>query len=136
MLYFILLPYDIRKYYYQNYFDLDCAYSLKDLEGFQTIISKEDLENSKFQIVNYAATNGYLKLLQWLKANGCSWNGSTCSYAAYNGHLEILKWLKVDGCYWNTYTCADAALNGHLEVLKWLRENGCPWDEYTSSYAA
>ena len=50
----------------------------------------------------------------------------TSVYAAENGHLEVLKWLRENGCPWNEWTCKNAAGNGHLEILKWARENGCP----------
>jgi len=84
----------------------------------------------------YAAEKGHLEVLKWLRANGCPWNTYTCEYAADNGHLEILQWARANGCPWNEETCAYAAENGHLEILQWARANGCPWDEYTCSYAA
>ncbi|CAB9530144.1 ankyrin repeat protein [Seminavis robusta] len=84
----------------------------------------------------YAAENGHLELLQWLKENGCPWDSWTCHRAASGGHLEILKWARENGCPWNEYTCACAAENGNLEILKWARENDCPWNEQTCSRAA
>ena len=83
-----------------------------------------------------AAQRGNIRLLKYLRENGCHWNEYTCSHAARNGHLEVLKWARQNGCPWSEYTCFQAAENGHLEVLKWARENGCPWNEYTCFGAA
>jgi hypothetical protein len=63
-------------------------------------------------------------VLQWARANGCSWNEDTCASAAAGGHLEVLKWARANGCPWNALTCFDAAAGGHLEVLQWARANG------------
>ena len=30
--------------------------------------------------------------------NGCPWNAYTFNYAAKNGNLENMKWLKENGC--------------------------------------
>ena len=46
-----------------------------------------------------------------------------------NGHLEVLQWARANECSWNASTCANAARKGHLEVLQWARTNGCPWNE-------
>ena len=88
-----------------------------------------------------AAKNGPLDVLEWLKANGCSWNQGTCSLAA---NLDVLRRGRANGCPRNEYTssfcvgrmgalektipaaCKYAAENGHLDVLKWVSTNGCP----------
>ena len=49
-----------------------------------------------------------------------------CVWAAGEGQLEILKWLRENDFPWDEETCAAAALNGHLEVMQWMRANGCP----------
>jgi hypothetical protein len=36
--------------------------------------------------------------LQWARANGCDWDGDTCSAAAAGGHLEVLQWARASGC--------------------------------------
>ena len=76
-----------------------------------------------------AAQGGHLEVLQWARANGAPWNVSVCSNAAENGHLEVLQWAQANGAPWNEYVCYWAAGNGHLEVLQWARANGAPWDE-------
>ena len=45
-----------------------------------------------------AATNGKLEVLQWARANGCSWDASTGYSAARNGHLEVLQWAQAHEC--------------------------------------
>ncbi len=84
----------------------------------------------------FAAENGHLEVLKWVRKNGGEWNYWTCAAAASNGHLETLKWARENGCEWNSITCAHAAQNGHLHILKWARENGCDWDKNTCAYAA
>ena len=83
-----------------------------------------------------AARSGHLEVLQWLRANGCPWDGWTCKYAAEGGHLEVLQWARANGCPWNRNTCSSAARVGKLEVLQWARANGCPWVEETCTSAA
>jgi hypothetical protein len=68
-----------------------------------------------------AAEGGHLDVLQWERANGCSWVQSTCEVAAKGGHLEVLKWARANGCPWDEWTCAYAAEGGHLDVLRWAR---------------
>ena len=92
-------------------------------------------EKHKNYICVYAAAEGHLEVLKWVRQNGCPWNKRTCAYAALGGNLEVLKWARQNGCPWDNLTCENAARGGHLEVLKWARQNGCPWDEFTSFYA-
>lgn len=37
-----------------------------------------------------------------------------------SGHLKVLKWVRENGCPWDKDTCSDATGEGHLEVLKWV----------------
>jgi len=73
-----------------------------------------------------AAQYGQLQALQWLRENGCNWNGETCADVAEGGHLSILQWARENGCNWNSGTCHAAAEGGHLSILQWAREDGCP----------
>jgi len=84
----------------------------------------------------FAAMNGHIELLKWARANQCPWSFWTCACAARNGHLELLKWARANQCPWNAMSCANAALHGHLELLKWARANQCPWDKWTCANAA
>ena len=78
-----------------------------------------------------AASNGYLNLIKWARANCCPWDEETCYYAAQGGHLQVLQWLRTNGCPWDSGTCTCAASGGHLVVLKWARDNGCPYNAFS-----
>ena len=43
--------------------------------------------------------------------------------------MRVLKYLRREGCAWNKNAALKAAEGGHLETLRWLRYKGCPWDE-------
>ena len=44
---------------------------------------------------------------------------STCCDSAAGGHLKVLQWVRGQGCPWDSITCCNAAAGGHLEVLQW-----------------
>ncbi|TMW68231.1 hypothetical protein Poli38472_007903 [Pythium oligandrum] len=82
-------------------------------------------------VMDFAARNGHLDILQWLNdtktLNRCSTRAM--DDAAKNGYLAIVQWLhenRQEGC---TVKAMDgAAMNGHLDVLQWLhlsRKEGC-----------
>ena len=70
----------------------------------------------------YAAEGGQLDVLQWARANGCPWDGSTCAGAAEGGHLDVLQWARANGCPWNETTCEYAVKGGKFELYKWARK--------------
>jgi len=74
----------------------------------------------------YAAKNGNLAVIQWLRANKCPWDHRTFEFAAKNGNLENMKWLKANHCPWNSTTFSEATRSGILENMKWLHKAGCP----------
>ena len=76
----------------------------------------------------WAAENGHLDVLQWLREQGCDWNEGTCGGAAAGGHLDVLRWAVENGAPWVPGNCRVAAYHGQLEALQWLRANGCPWN--------
>ena len=82
-------------------------------------------------VVVWAAGNGNLGKLKWLKEKGCTHNVHTFERAARHGNLEIMIWLKRNGCPWEVYTFERAAGHGSLENMMWLQENGCPWSSCT-----
>ena len=98
-------------------------YERFDAEDLKSALMDDDL-------CMYAAQNGHLHTLQWLRARDppCLWHEWTCEGAAANGHLEVLKWLRSQElpCPWGEITCRGAAANGHLEVLQWLRSQEPP----------
>ncbi len=63
-----------------------------------------------------------MKVLKWLRANGCPWDEHTCAQAALGGHLELLKWARKNGCPWDASTCEFASIRRHLELLKWATD--------------
>lgn len=92
--------------------------------------------NKRTVKINDAAFEGHFEVVQWLRANGCSWSDLTCEYTALRGHLKILQWLRASGCPWDEWTCAYAAGAGHLEVLQWAIANGCPRNVWICMHAA
>ncbi|TYZ62762.1 hypothetical protein PybrP1_004161 [[Pythium] brassicae (nom. inval.)] len=82
-------------------------------------------------VMDFAARNGHLEILQWLHAterlSGCSTR--SMDDAAKNGHLAIVQWLhehRSEGC--TTKAMDYAAKHGHLDVVQWLhahRAEGC-----------
>lgn len=81
-------------------------------------------------IIDAAAANGHLPILQWLHAcphQECTINAM--DEAAANGHLNVVKWLHQNRSECCTYKAMnEAAGNGYLQIVQWLRENrsvGC-----------
>ena len=56
--------------------------------------------------------------------------------AAAGGHMKVLQYMKDNGCPIDNTACDAAARKGNLQLLKWLRENGFPWDSDTTKEAA
>jgi len=98
---------------------------------------------------------GDLTMLQYARASGCTWGGTTCTEAARHGHLEILKWARANGCPWDpwgsqavaevwnfiiTYNATVKVTHnlqaGQLEILQWMYENGCSLDSNACQRAA
>ena len=83
------------------------------------------------QTCSWAALDGHLEVMKWLRAKGCPWGIQTSCWAAQGGRLEVLQWLRAQDppCPWTSSVCSSAARQGHLDVLRWARSQGCPWDE-------
>jgi len=118
---------------------------------FGAIVTEGSLDTSKWFYTHHmididrpsnmctiAASSGHLEILKWLRANGFSWDTTTCFNTAMKGQLEILQYLHENGCLWNEWTCSLAAETGHLDVLKYVRsvDNKCPWSALTFKNAA
>ena len=69
-------------------------------------------------------------VLQWAREHGCPWNSSTCTWAAGNGQLEVLQWVRENdatGEAWDEIRVRyHAAGPRKQEVLTWLDELGAP----------
>jgi hypothetical protein len=78
-----------------------------------------------------AARGGQIEVLQWLRAEGYSWNASECMRAAEGDQLDTLKWLHAQSAPWNSGTITEAAKHGHLDIIELAREQHppCPWHE-------
>jgi len=75
-----------------------------------------------------AASYGHRELVKWLCGEqGFAMDVDVMGMAACGGNLELVQWLRAEGCSWNWLTCYWAIEKGHVEVLRWARENGCPW---------
>jgi hypothetical protein len=104
---------------------------------------------------SYAAGNGNIDLLFWLRNNvGCQWDDSTCNTAAEGGHIETLIWLRTEhlksngsiskydyslqrsytlphDCPWSLSTVNSAARckKKNVNMVNWLISEKCPYNE-------
>ena len=85
---------------------------------------------------DWAAENGHLATLQWIRANGGEWTSAAADGAARNGHLETLQWIRANGGEWTHRAADGAAMSGHLETLQWIRANGGEWTSEAADRAA
>jgi len=74
-----------------------------------------------------AASYGCVKLLRWLRREGCPWNTDVvCEHAARNGNLRVLKWVAAASLTggeqrWNPEIVREhAERNGYFKVLEWV----------------
>ena len=94
---------------------------------------------------NWAAYNGHLTVLQWMKENSLPLpNQFGANWAAENGNFVVLQWMKENGLPLPNQNGANwAAGYGHFVVLQWMKENNLPlpdqqgvksaiWNGYTS----
>jgi hypothetical protein len=99
-------------------------------------IIKEKIKIDTKFLIDDATECGNIRLIKWLKENGCPWRDTTFEYAAYYGNLDNMKWLLENGCPWNFWTFEAAAEHGNLENMKWLFKKGCPWSKATFAHAS
>jgi hypothetical protein len=70
---------------------------------------------------------GYLDVLKYLHEE--CWvplTSKCCAVAAGEGKLKILKYLRENGCPWNKKTTEYALKHGHRDCYDYAVENGCP----------
>ena len=73
-----------------------------------------------------------------MKDNGMTgkWHDYHLFYAACNGHLEVVKWLRANGCPWDEMAFSSAAKHQHWDTLQYLVDNKCPgWEKAAIKYA-
>jgi hypothetical protein len=78
-----------------------------------------------------AAVQGNLDMLKYCCENGCEVDEDTCAFAAGNGQLACLKYLRSKNIYWNIQICELAHKNNHMDILTYAVRNKCPgYEEY------
>lgn len=87
------------------------------------LIYNDQLKILYLTISYYAALNGQLTILKWIKTKGYKMDKKVSINAATNGHIEIIKWihnLELDIELDIGYSICDIALlNGHFEICRW-----------------
>ena len=124
------LPDDIWSLIFLEYCDFD---SLVNSRVLQTKYVKGCTESN---IMFNAIEASNLKNVKWIHQciKGFKWRTTNLMFAAINGDLEMMMWMKTNGCPWDSYTFRFAAENcngTNFEVLEWLRINNCPWNHHT-----
>ena len=71
-----------------------------------------------------------LKVLQVAISNGYICDERTLAYAAGNGQLETVEWLREIGCPWDDEVFQAAVNGGHVDVIEWLELHDCPLPEH------
>ena len=74
--------------------------------------------------IRYAARQGNLELVLWLRAIGCQLDETVCEnacqIAARFGHLDVLRWAHANGAPLSDEVHERAIMGGHLNVLQSL----------------
>jgi hypothetical protein len=52
---------------------------------------------------------------------------ATMHGCALCNNLRVMQFLRAEGCSWDELVCSAAAESGSFEMLRWAREHGCPW---------
>ena len=58
--------------------------------------------------------------------NECEVDEGTCAFAAGNGHLDCLEYLRSKNMPWDERVCKDAHENDQIDVLTYAVKNKCP----------
>eukprot|EP00953_Heterococcus_sp_UTEX-ZZ885_P026686 14389-Heterococcus_DN1.PRE.1 len=76
--------------------------------------------------IDAAAMTGNLAMCQYLIAEQCEIDVTTCNHAAHFGYLEIVRLLCESGCPLNHCLVSErAAESGSVELLQYFREYDC-----------
>lgn len=90
----------------------------------------------KRDYVASCAKAGYMGLIAWACENGCTLDVRACNYAAENGNLALLKYLRESRSPWSSETCVLAAKSGCTKTFLWVLNNDCNWSFEAVSIAA
>jgi len=78
-----------------------------------------------------AAIRGNLDMLKYCCENGCEVHDGTCAFAAENGQLACLEYLRSKNYRWDERVCEQAHEKNHIDVLTYAVKNKCPgFEEY------
>ena len=84
-----------------------------------------------------AAIGGHLRVLQFLRGMGHTWDDWTTYHASVQGHFEVLEWAVAGGCPMCDSILDLAALSGKIEIVDWLvKTKGLVVEERTVQMAA
>ena len=87
-------------------------------------------------MARYAAQYGHTELAKWLCGEGgFAMDEGVMWWAAGSGNLKLMQWLRGEGCPWDHWMCDRAREFGDVEVLRWARANGCPWTFNSRDFA-
>jgi hypothetical protein len=75
-----------------------------------------------------AAHDGFIDILEVLKSKGVKMNNRTSAYAACGKSFEALKWVYDNGGELNPQTFQSACTTDNIEALQWLLDHKCPWN--------
>ena len=99
------------------------------------MILKMNQNQKIYSSIDYAAYYGNLDEVKRLHHNGESCTTQAMNWAASNGYLRVVEWLhdnRDEGC--TTLAMDGAASNGHLDVVEFLHDNryeGCTYYGYS-----
>lgn len=78
-------------------------------------------------ITQLATEGGHVSIWEWMREYGViSWSPDACKSAARHGQLHVLQWLRQNGCPWDGQVIGIAKSKGYEHIVEWARANGCP----------
>jgi hypothetical protein len=115
----------VNRTFYQAYttvhFHQSTDYTVSTLEHAKLCYGEIPCERKGRFLCRLAAQHGKLDILQWLRENGCFWDGETCANAAKGGHLDLLKWCRAKG--WNKFFRMNSCYKTSCNI--WVLINFC-----------
>ena len=63
------------------------------------LYKKQSKEKDYNELINWAAKNGHVNVLEWFKNSGLEfkYTDNAIDWAAQNGHVNVLEWFKNSG---------------------------------------
>ena len=109
-----------------NMMTIKNKYYLHDLKHINEVLK---INKNTTLIIQNAAKNGNIEILNWLKNNGHDLNFSENAifYASRNGYVEILNWFKNNNYQFKKFYANGvlwASVGGKINVLEWFKNIG------------